>query len=66
VPDCTVVFDILSFCVLNSIVSYEQSKRIIKVGSLIVAGLFVASRNFHSIMIVVPLHVSNFLEFSKS
>jgi hypothetical protein len=39
-------------------VSYDQSKRVIKVGAFDCRWAFVASSNFHSIMIVVPLHVS--------
>jgi hypothetical protein len=38
--------------------SYNQSRRVIKVGAFDRRWAFVASQNFHSIMIVVPLHVS--------
>jgi hypothetical protein len=47
------------FCVLNHIVSYDRSKCVSKVGTFNRRWFFVASQNFHSIVTVVPLHVSN-------
>jgi hypothetical protein len=47
----------IAFCVLNSIISYDQSKRVIKIGAFDHRLGFVASQNFHSIRIVVLLHV---------
>jgi hypothetical protein len=47
----------ITFCVLNSIVSYGQSKHVIKVGAFDRRWFFVAGQNFHSITTVVPLHV---------
>jgi hypothetical protein len=55
----------IPFRVLHSIVSYGRSKRGLKSAHYIVDGLFVEGQNFHSIVIVVPLHVSNFLRMLK-
>jgi hypothetical protein len=47
-----------TFCLFNSIVTYDQSKRGINVGALDRRWFYVASQNVHSIVIVIPLHVS--------
>jgi hypothetical protein len=57
-PYCTDITDIHRFCVLNSIVSYDQSKCVIKIDAFDWRWAFVASQNFQSIVIIVPLHVS--------
>jgi hypothetical protein len=58
VPYCTVVIDMPLFCVLNSVVSYGQSKRVIKADAFDRQWAFCSEPKFHSVVIVVPPHVS--------
>jgi hypothetical protein len=52
-------------CVLNSIVSYGRSKRVMKIGAFDHRWAFWASQIFYPIVIVVPLYVSKSFRFVK-
>jgi hypothetical protein len=54
----------ITFCVPNNIVSYDQSNRVIKVDAFDCRWAFCGEPRFHSIVIVVPLHL--FKIFSSS